>query len=91
MKKFRKEIKKLALQDVKIQDVEEYYNYKSTGGRLDKKPSQGFRPLSNIKNLYVKTIDEYRGDTLSEKIYNYLSEVIKVPTEQYDFIIEYLK
>ncbi len=30
--------KKLFLQDVKIQDIEKYYNYKSTGGRLDKKP-----------------------------------------------------
>ncbi len=30
--------KKIALQDVKIQDIEEYYNYKSTAGRLDKKP-----------------------------------------------------
>lgn len=30
--------KKLFLQDVKIQDIEAYYNYKSTGGRLDKKP-----------------------------------------------------
>ena len=30
--------KKIALQDVKIQGIEEYYSYKSTAGRLDKKP-----------------------------------------------------
>lgn len=30
--------KKIALQDVRIQDIEEYYSYKSTAGRLDKKP-----------------------------------------------------
>ena len=50
-----------------------------------------FRPISTITSKYVATIDAYRGDTLSEKIYNYLNEVVEVPTEQLNFIIAFLK
>ena len=50
-----------------------------------------FRTIDGIANNYVKILDEYRGNTLSEKIYNYLSEVIEVPMEQLDFIINFLK
>ncbi|MBE7015808.1 MAG: site-specific integrase [Ruminococcaceae bacterium] len=50
--------KKIALQDVKIQDIEEYYNYKSTAGRLDKKPgglsSRTIKLHSIILNLVFK-------------------------------------
>ncbi|MCR4718235.1 MAG: tyrosine-protein phosphatase, partial [Firmicutes bacterium] len=55
------------------------------------KTDGNFRTVNNIADSYVKTLDEYRGSTLSEKIYNYLSEVVEVPTEQLDFIISYLK
>ncbi|MCR4718514.1 MAG: tyrosine-protein phosphatase [Firmicutes bacterium] len=55
------------------------------------KTDGNFRGIDGIVNKYVKTIDDYRGNTLSEKVYNYLNEVIEVPTEQLDFIISYLK
>lgn len=51
----------------------------------------GFRQLSGITELYVKTLDAYRGDTLSEKIYHYLNEVVQIPAEDLDFIIQNLK
>lgn len=51
-----------------------------------------YRSLSRITGLYVKTLDEYEhGKTLSEKIYNYLSEEVGIPTSDLDFIISYLK
>ena len=49
------------------------------------------RPLSNITGIYVKTLNEYRGTTLQEKIYNYLSEVVGVSQNDLDFIISYMK
>lgn len=51
-----------------------------------------YRAISRITGLYVKTLDEYtHGETLSEKIYNYLAEEVGVPTSDLDFIISYLK
>ena len=49
-----------------------------------------FRPISTVTDKYVATLDAYRGDTLREKIYNYLSEVIEVPANDLDFIISYM-
>ena len=48
------------------------------------------RTVSTIADLYVKTLDNYVGDTLQEKIYNYLNLEVGVSKENLDFIIEYL-
>ena len=54
------------------------------------KTDGNFRPLSNITNKYVATVNAYRGDTLKEKIYNYLSEVIGISRTDLDFIFSYM-
>lgn len=44
----------------------------------------------DIADKYVKTLDEYEGDTLQEKIYNWLNKEAGVTTAELDFIIAYL-
>lgn len=46
------------------------------------------RAPSNIQNNYLKTINKYSGDTLSERIENCLVELVGVPQEQIDAIRE---
>ena len=48
------------------------------------------RELAGIESKYVKTLDEYEGNTLSEKIYNYLNIEIGVSTENLDKIRDYM-
>ena len=48
------------------------------------------RTLNNIKTIYVKTLDEYEGNTLSDRIYNYLNREVGVSTENLDFIRSYM-
>lgn len=45
------------------------------------------RSVADICLKYPLVFDLYRGKTLSEKIYNYLAEIIGVPTEQLDSFI----
>jgi hypothetical protein len=45
---------------------------------------------ATVTGAYVSAYDNYEGDTLQEKIYNYLSNEIGIPTSQLDFIIDYL-
>ena len=53
---------------------------------------ESFRPVESIAERYVKTLDSYEhGETLSEKTYYYLSEVIGVPTSELDSIQSFLK
>jgi len=52
---------------------------------------QGIRNIESISSRYVNTLDNYTGNTLQEKIYNYLANEVGVPTEDLDFIINYLK
>lgn len=52
----------------------------------------GLCKLTDITERYGKTIDEYtNGDTLQEKVYNYLNEVIGVSKENLDKVISNLK
>ena len=44
------------------------------------------RTLSNIQNNYLKTINQYPGATLSERIENCLLDLVGVPQEQLDAI-----
>lgn len=46
------------------------------------------RSVGNIQNNYLKTINKYSGDTLSERIENCLVELVGVPQEQIDAIRE---
>lgn len=45
----------------------------------------------DIKDRYGKTLDSYEGETLQEKVYNYLNNVIGVSKENLDTIINILK
>ena len=45
----------------------------------------------DIKDRYGKTLDSYEGETLQEKVYNYLNNVIGVSKENLDTIIDILK
>lgn len=49
------------------------------------------RATTGISKLYPLTIKSYEGASLSEKIYNYLSKEIGIPTGQLDSIIRILK
>ena len=51
---------------------------------------QSYRTPETIADRYVKTLDEYEGNTLSDKIYNYLHNEIGVSTNDLDFIKAYL-
>ena len=52
----------------------------------------GMCKLTDITDRYGKTLDEYpNGNTLQEKIYNYLNAEIGVPTDYLDNIINILK
>ena len=52
----------------------------------------GMCKLTDITDRYGKTLDDYEnGNTLQEKIYNYLNQEIGVPTEYLDKVIEILK
>lgn len=52
----------------------------------------GLCKLTDITDRYGKTLDEYaNGETLQEKVYNYLNEVIGVSKEKLDNIITILK
>ena len=52
----------------------------------------GLCKLTDITDRYGKTLDEYEhGETLQEKVYNYLNEVIGVSKENLDNIITILK
>ena len=44
-----------------------------------------------VTDAYVEILDNYTGDTLEEKIYNYLVNEVEVPSENLDFIINYMK
>ena len=57
-------------------------NFASTDG--------SFRPLSNVTGKYIATVNAYTGDTLQEKVYNYLSEIVGVSQADLDFIISYM-
>ena len=48
----------------------------------------GSRKANTIRKKYAYIIKAYEGDTLSEKTYKYLNEVIGVPTEKLDKVIE---
>ena len=50
----------------------------------------GTRTVETIANRYVKTLDEYEGNTLSDKIYHYLHNEIGVSTDDLDFIKAHL-
>ena len=45
-----------------------------------------FRPIEYITDRYVKTIDEYEGNTISEKVYNYLVNEVGLAPETLDSI-----
>ncbi len=47
--------------------------------------------MKDIDDKYGKTIASYEGNSLSEKVYNYLHEVIGVSTSQLDSVIEILQ
>ncbi len=49
---------------------------------------QKYRPP--VKGMYVETLDNYHGATLSKKIYNYLANEIGVSCSDLDFIKNYL-
>ena len=49
------------------------------------------RTADGICYTYPMTLKGYAGATLSEKIYNYLSEVVGVPTQQLDKFISIMK
>lgn len=52
----------------------------------------GMCKLTDITDRYGKTLDEYpNGDTLQEKIYNYLNQEIGVSKEYLDSVINILK
>ena len=52
----------------------------------------GMCKLTDITDRYGKTLDEYpNGDTLQQKVYNYLNQEIGVPTDYLDNIINILK
>ena len=52
----------------------------------------GLCKLTDVTDRYGKTLDEYEhGETLQEKVYNYLNEVIGVSKENLDTIITILK
>ena len=52
----------------------------------------GMCKATDITDRYGKTLDEYpNGDTLQEKVYNYLNQEIGVSKENLDKIIEILK
>lgn len=52
----------------------------------------GLCKLTDVTDRYGKTLDEYEnGETLQEKVYNYLNEVIGVSKENLDRIITILK
>ena len=52
----------------------------------------GLCKITDITDRYGKTIDEYEnGETLQEKVYNYLNEVIGVSKENLDKVINNLK
>ena len=52
----------------------------------------GMCKLTDITDRYGKTLDDYpNGNTLQEKIYNYLNQEIGVPTDYLDNIINILK
>ena len=52
----------------------------------------GMCKLTDITERYGKTLDDYEnGNTLQEKIYNYLNQEVGVPTEYLDKVINILK
>lgn len=52
----------------------------------------GLCKITDITDRYGKTIDEYEsGETLQEKVYNYLNDVIGVSKENLDNVINNLK
>ena len=52
----------------------------------------GMCKITDITDRYGKTIDEYNdGDTLQQKIYNYLNKEVGVSTENLDQVINNLK
>ena len=52
----------------------------------------GMCKLTDITDRYGKTLDEYsNGNTLQEKVYNYLNQEIGIPTDSLDNIISILK
>lgn len=46
----------------------------------------GFRGIETISEKYVKTLDNYTGNTLKDKIYNYLNIEVGVPTQTLDSV-----
>lgn len=49
------------------------------------------RDFSKIDSKYVKTLDEYIGDNLQNKIYNYLKVEVGVPQSELDTVISIMK
>ncbi len=52
--------------------------------------SKQYKYRPPINEGYVETINNYKGSTLQEKIYNYLVMEIGIPSADLDFIINYL-
>lgn len=50
----------------------------------------GMCKMADITDKYGQTLEEYDGESLSNKIYNYLNQEIGVATQELDAIIEYL-
>ena len=51
----------------------------------------GTRSKDNILNAYVRTFENWQGNTYAEKIYNYLRDSIGVPASHLDAVIEIMK
>ena len=51
----------------------------------------GTRSKDNILNAYVRTFQNWQGNTYAEKIYNYLNTVFEIPTSDLDAVIEIMK
>lgn len=52
----------------------------------------GYCKPVDITQRYVKTLKDYeKGETMQEKIYNYLNEVVEIPSTTLDKVIEILK
>ena len=51
----------------------------------------GSRSKDNILNAYVRTFENWQGNTYAEKIYNYLRDSIGVPASHLDAVIEIMK
>ena len=54
-------------------------------------PINGSRSKDNILNAYVRTFENWQGNTYAEKIYNYLRDSVGVPASHLDAVIGIMK